>query len=77
MVKAVAAKEGWRHFRHRDLYRVIDRLNSETGDSELKGLFTNAGYLHINFYENTYSTNFVSRRLRLVGRFVRRIEGLL
>ena len=77
MVKAIAAERKWNHFRHRDLYRVVDKLYRETTDSELGNLFGNAGYLHVNFYENTYSTGFVERRLRQVERFVDKAEGLL
>ena len=77
MVKAIAAERKWNHFRHRDLYRVVDKLYRETTDSELGNLFGNAGYLHVNFYENTYSAVFIERRLQQVGRFVDRVEGLL
>ena len=77
IVKAIADERGWSHFRHHDLFHAIDRLHRQTGDSELKGLFTNAGYLHVNFYENTYTSGFVERRLRLVERFVEKAEGLL
>ncbi len=77
MVKAIAAERKWNHFRHRDLYRVVDKLFRETTNSELGGLFANAGYLHVNFYENTYSADFVEARLRRVRRFVDRAEEML
>ena len=38
-VKAIAEARGWRHKAHADLYRAIDRLCQETGNSELVDLF--------------------------------------
>ncbi len=77
MVKAIAQERGWHHYSHVSLRRVIDRLYRETGDDELRRQFHFANVLHGNFYENTYSTSFISKRLRLVERFVAKVEGLL
>ena len=77
MLKAIAAERGWAHHSHRALHGVMDMLYRETGDSELVDLFSSANYLHVNFYENAYSVNFIENRLRQVERFVERAEGLL
>jgi len=52
MVKAVAARRGWRHFSHRELWDVVQRLSRESGDDEIVELFGLAESLHANFYEN-------------------------
>ena len=77
MVKAIAEERGWIHTSHRHLYDVVNDLESETGDSEFTELFSSAGDLHINFYENRYSPNNVRHLLRQVERFVDKADGLL
>ena len=62
---------------HRHLYEVINALESETSDSELAVLFASAGDLHINFYENRYSSNNIRHLLQQVGQFLDKAEGLL
>ena len=77
MVKAIADERGWRHFSHRDLYKVLDLLHQETGDTELADLFNAGSSLHVNFYENAYSRDTIGNNLRQVQRFVDKAEGLL
>ena len=77
IVKAIAQERGWRHYSHLDLQRVVGRLYRENNDFALKGLFHSANWLHINFYENRYSSAVVGDRLRRVERFVVRAEELL
>ena len=77
MVKAIAQERGWLHSSHRHLYEVINALESETSDSELTVLFASAGDLHINFYENRYSSNNIRHLLQQVGQFVDKAEELL
>ena len=77
MLKAIAEERGWRHHSHRALHGVMNMLFRETNDSELVDLFSSANYLHVNFYENTYSEDFIEGRLRQVERFVDKAEGLL
>ena len=61
MVKAIADQRGWPHGSHRDLYRVINRLVEETGQGELVDLFSLAGHLHTNFYEDWLPPEHVTR----------------
>ena len=77
MVKAVAAERGWRHDSHYSLQRIVRRLYRQTGDLELLRQFRVANSLHRNFYENDRSPEVIQGRLRRVGRFVERVEGLL
>ncbi len=77
IVKAIAQDRSWYHYSHVSLERVVSRLSQETSNSELIDLFDSANSLHINFYENRYSTSFIANRLRRVGRFVNKAEGLL
>ncbi len=52
IVKAVAAQRGIEIRSHGELYRFITTLREEMDDPELTKLFTAAGTLHQNFYEN-------------------------
>ncbi|MCD6203299.1 MAG: PaREP1 family protein [Methanophagales archaeon] len=52
MVKVVAAKRGIEIKSHRELYKFVAKLKTELGDPELLRLFSLAGALHQNFYEN-------------------------
>ena len=52
MVKVVAAKRGVEIKSHRELYKFVAKLKTELGDPELLRLFSLAGALHQNFYEN-------------------------
>ncbi len=77
MVKAIAENRGWEHNSHYALHRGVDRLYRETSDPKLGSLFSGANLLHVNFYENGYSVDFVNDRLREVEEFVDMVEGLL
>jgi len=52
MVKVVAAKRGIEIKSHGELYKFVAKLKTEPGDPELLRLFSLAGALHQNFYEN-------------------------
>ena len=52
MVKVVAAKRGIEIKSHGELYKFVAKLKVELGDPELLRLFSLAGALHQNFYEN-------------------------
>ena len=77
MLKAIAEERGWRHHSHRDLYYNIELLERETGGADIVDLFGACNYLHLNFYEDTYSVRFIERQIKQVERFVDRVEGLL
>lgn len=77
IVKAVAHERGWRHRNHNDLYKAMDRAVAEADDLDLRFLFSAAGELHSNFYEEFLSDKAVRDILIGVGRFVDKMEGLL
>ena len=77
VVKAIAQQRGWRHFSHRALQRTVSALRQETGDAELTLLFASAETLHVNFYENGYTSETINDHLQQVEQFVDKAEGLL
>ena len=77
MVKAVAESRGWRHNGHRELYRVANRLSEESGEAEVKGLFSIASALHGNFYENWMPKEMVAYDLAQVRVLVGKLEPRL
>ena len=77
MVKAIAQERGWSHHSNRDIYYNIELLERETGGADIVDLFGACNYLHLNFYEDTYSVRFIERQIKQVERFVGRVEGLL
>ena len=62
-LKAAAETRGWRHGSHRDLYTVVARLVSETGDPRVRTWFGVAGDLHANFYEGWLPAEIVEGHL--------------
>lgn len=77
LLKAIAMENGLDHCTHRDLLLVVGTLVEDTGDSDLAVLFNSAGFLHMNFYENVYSSRAVEASLHQVERFVDKAEALL
>ena len=77
MVKAAAESRGWEHSNHRALYRVINRLAGETGDSELRDLFLIASQLHANFYEGWLLPEFVEAEAPRIRNLVGRLQALV
>ena len=74
-VKAVAEARGWDHSGHRQLHQAVNRLVTETGDSELRTLFASANTLHSNFYDGFLSEEAISGYLEDVERFVERLPA--
>ena len=52
IVKVLAAKRGIALNSHRELYRFVAKLKIELHEPELLNLFSLAGALHQNFYED-------------------------
>ena len=75
-VKAVAQRRGWRHDGHRYLFEAIDSIYGETGDPELRGLFGTANSLHMNFYENWQSDDYVQDGMERVKILLKKLEAL-
>ena len=77
MVKGLAQKRGWQHNGHRELYVAVNRLAQETGDSQLRVLFSVASALHSNFYENWMPKEMVADDLMQVREFLVKLERLI
>ena len=77
MLKAVAEQSGWPHNGHRLLYKVVDNLVTNSGDTQISSLFQVAGNLHINFYENIQSAEMIELALRDVQLLLDKLEPLL
>ena len=73
MVKAVAVQRGLVHTKHGHLFGVVNTLARETGDRELRGLFSIASSLHQNFYENWLEADYLAQNLEQVARFVEKV----
>ena len=76
MVKSVAQRKGWLHNSHRDVYRVVNQLAQEAGESQIRLLFSSASALHTNFYENWMPQEMVGVNLSQIREFVQKLEAL-
>ena len=77
IVKAIAARRDWEHQGHRELFQAVDRLRTETGDTDIRRLFDVASALHINFYEDWRSSESVAEALDDVERLVNKLVPLV
>ena len=77
MLKAIAARRGWEHSRHRHFLRIASRLRSETGDGDIRRLFGTASLLHENFYEHTMEADDVAGGLDDVAALLDKLRPLL
>jgi hypothetical protein len=62
-VKAVAELRGWNHHSHQRLYDVANQIADEWDRPELRLLFTSAGTMHDNFYEDILDLDRVGQGL--------------
>ena len=76
-VKAVAQQRGWQHNGHRYLFEAIDKIYCETEDPEFLDLFRSANSLHMNFYENWQTDNFVQDGIERVKVLLGKLEPLV
>ncbi len=49
-LKSIAERRGWQYTTHSQVYGIVDRLTRETGDPNLRLLFSVASGLHRNYY---------------------------
>lgn len=75
-MKAIAEKRGWEHDGHGKLFNIVDRLVKETGDNEIRTLFSFAGMLHTNFYENWLSADYIIASVNEIKRLVEKLNQL-
>jgi len=76
MVKALAAEKGLELRSHRELHAFVARLERESGDPEVRGLWQSAISLHQNFYENWLPPEMVEENINDVKKFTEKLRGL-
>ena len=76
MLKGLAEKRGWGRYGDRQLYQAVDRLAQESGDGQLRVLFSVASALHNNSRENRMPKETVAEDLTQVKQFLDKLEGL-
>lgn len=76
-IKAVAEKKGWEHNGHRQLFRIVQKLSSQSKDKEIIRLFHTANSLHTNFYEGWMQKEHVEVGYQEVAALLQRLETLI
>ena len=76
LVKAAAETRGLDHEKHRHLWQTIRALVRETGDVELRSLFSHAESLHSNYYEDMLDAEEVTEFLGDIERLVAKLDEL-
>ncbi len=76
MAKGIAESRGWRHDGHRALYSAVNLLAHDSGDRDIRVLFSVASALHSNFYENWMPQEMVADDLAQVGQLLEKLESL-
>ena len=74
-VKSVADRRGWEHDSHRRLFAVVRRVAEQSGDPDIRRLFSAANGLHANFYEGQMDTETVIKRVEEVRLLIRKLEA--
>ena len=59
MLKAIAQKDGIPHHSHAALARIASDVHRQTGEENIATWFAIAQNLHVNFYEDNLSPEFV------------------
>ena len=77
MVKAVAQQRGWPYTNHGSLFATASRLVREAGIPEIEPLFSAASALHVNFYENWMSSQYVEEELTKVRRLLELLQPMI
>jgi hypothetical protein len=73
-VAAANAKRGIKITSHRELYKFVATLSTELGEPELTRLFSIAGALHQNFYENWLPSETVVDHAKAVKEFITKLK---
>ena len=77
MLKAIAQRDGVPHHSHAALARIASEVHRQTGDDDIATWFAIAQNLHVNFYEDNLSSEFVHIYLNQISLMVGRLERYL
>ena len=75
-LKAIAELRGWKYEDHADTYDIIRRLVAETGDAEIRLLFSVAAALHRNFYLDTMPISELGFEIGTVRELLARLRNI-
>ena len=77
MLKAIAQQDGIPHHSHAALARIASDVHAQTGDDAIATWFAIAQNLHVNFYEDNLSPEFVQIYLNQISLMVSRLDRYL
>jgi len=77
MLKAIAQRDGILHHSHAALARIANDVHRHTGEDNIATWFAIAQNLHVNFYEDNLSAEFVQIYLNQIALMVSRLERYL
>ncbi len=77
MAKAAAESRGWENIDDRAVYSAVGQVSQEARDQRLRQLFSSAGVLRSNYYDNFLDIFDVGFYLENVAEFVDKMDALL
>ena len=77
MLKAIAQQAGVQHHSHAALSQIASDVHGQTGEDNIATWFAVAQNLHINFYEDHLSDEFVHIYLNQISLLVNRLDRYL
>ena len=77
MLKAIAQRDNIPHHSHAALSRIASDVHQQTGEETIATWFAIAQNLHVNFYEDNLSPEFVQIYLNQITLMVSRLERYL
>lgn len=77
MLKAIAQQDGIPHHSHAALARIATNVHAQTGEENIATWFAIAQNLHVNFYEDNLSPEFVQIYLNQISLMVSRLDRFL
>ena len=77
MLKAIAEQTGAPHHSHASLARMASEVYGQTGEDSIATWFAISQNLHINFYEDNLSEEFIQIYLNQISLLVNRLDRYL
>ncbi len=75
-IKAYCSIRGWSHQTHVALRRAVSRIANEQDDNEFRLLFKAANLMHVNFYEDMYTAEYVQEGIDEVQHLIDKLDAL-
>ena len=77
MLKAIAQQAGTPHHSHASLAQIAGAVHRQTGEDSIATWFAIAQNLHVNFYEDNLSPEFIHIYLNQITLLVNRLDRYL